>query len=138
MWSRLDTERKHSSLAAGDQRLPGRRSSDGGRKTYLQPPLLRAASHNKEETERRTEEIREGERERKGGTGEEVEGGKIDEGNEKGTEESRKKVETVEEEGMKTEGEIKRCIQGAAEVWQDGGGKSDNRLGREGKDEKNR
>lgn len=72
MWSRLDTERKHWSLAAGDQRLPGRRSSDGGRKTHLQPPLLRAASHSEEETERRTQEIREGEREREGGTGEEV------------------------------------------------------------------
>lgn len=74
MWSRLDTERKHWSLAAGDQLLPGRRTSHGGRKTHLQPPLLRAASDNEEETERRKEEIRVREREqgRKGGTGEEV------------------------------------------------------------------
>lgn len=106
MWSRLDTERKHWSLAAGDQRLPGRRSSHGGRKTYLQPPLLRERQpqQGRDRAEDRGDQ-RGREREREEGWHRRRSwGGKIDEGNEKGKEELGKKVETVGEEGMKTEG----------------------------------
>lgn len=71
MWSRLDTERKHSSLAAGDQLLPGRRTSDGGSKTYPQPPLLRAPSTTrKRQSEGKRTSEREREQGRNGGTGE--------------------------------------------------------------------
>lgn len=68
--------------------LAGRKISDGGRKTHLQPPLLRAAGNHKEERERR-----------RGHQGGEEEwhrrdrwGGNMDEGNERGKKEERKEV----------------------------------------------